>query len=133
MKNPLRQLTIGLLLFNGITSVFGGLMLIIKPDGSGLGMSPDILQFSPFTNFLIPGIILLTANGVLSLVVVFFTIRQLSEYYKLIILQGCILLGWISIQMVMLQTVNSLQIIYGLAGMLLVASGVKLTRRNVLT
>jgi predicted tellurium resistance membrane protein TerC len=96
-------------------------------------MSPDILQFSPFTNFLIPGIILLTANGVLSLVVVFFTIRQLSEYYKLIILQGCILLGWISIQMVMLQTVNSLQIIYGIAGMLMIAAGLRLSRANVVT
>jgi hypothetical protein len=133
MKNMVRQLAIGLLLFNGITSVFGGFMLIIKPDGSGLGMSPDILQFSPFTNFLIPGIILLTANGVLSLVVVFFTFRQLSAYGRLIILQGCILLGWITVQMVMLQTVNSLHIIYGLAGMLLVASGVKLSQKNVLT
>lgn len=133
MKNPVRQLTIGLLLFNGITSVFGGLMLIIKPDGSGLGMSPEILQFSPFTNFLIPGIILLTANGVLSLVVVFFTFRQLSGYGRWIILQGCMLLGWIIVQMVMLQTVNSLHIIYGLAGMLLVASGVKLSQKNVLT
>lgn len=133
MKNPVRQLTIGLLLFNGITSVFGGLMLISKPDGSGLGMSPETLQFSPFTSFLIPGIILFTANGLLSLLVAFITIRQVSGYSWLIILQGCILLGWICVQMVMLQTVNSLQIIFGIAGMLLIAAGLRLSRKNVVT
>ncbi len=133
MKNPIRQLTIGLLLYNGLTSVYGGLMLIIKPDGSGLGMSSEILQFSPFTTFLIPGIILFTANGLLSLVVALYTIRQASGYSRWIIVQGCMLLGWIFVQMVMLQTVNALQLIYGITGMLLIAAGLRLSRANVVT
>lgn len=133
MKNPVRLLTIGLLLFNGITSIFGGLMFMIKPDGSGLGMNPEALQFSPFSSYLVPGIILFTANGLLSLLSVVFTIRQVSGYSRLIILQGCILLGWISVQMVMLQTINYLHIIYAIAGMLLIAAGLRLSRKNVVT
>jgi len=133
MKNSLRLLAIGLLLFNGLTACFGGWVLMAKPDGTGFGMSPEELQYSPFTNFLIPGIILFIANGLLSLVIAFLTIRQVSGYFRWVIFQGCILLGWIGVQMVMLQTVNSLHIIYGIAGMLLIASGLRLSRANVVT
>lgn len=59
---------ISLLLFQVISAFGGGLAMAIKPDGSGLGIPLSILNGSPFSNFLIPGIILCVVLGVLPLI-----------------------------------------------------------------
>ncbi|MBL7845010.1 MAG: hypothetical protein JNK44_14180 [Cyclobacteriaceae bacterium] len=133
MIKTTRILIVSLLLFNGISACFGGYMLISKPDGSGLDMPLSLLEYSPFSNYLIPGIVLFVANGLLSLAVAFFVITKSVHYIKLTILQGFILIGWIVVQMIMLQTVNYLHIIFGALGVLLVVSGILLTKRNVVT
>ncbi|MBX2946200.1 MAG: hypothetical protein KF725_10225 [Cyclobacteriaceae bacterium] len=48
-------------------------------------------------------------------------------------LQGFVLTGWIMVQMIMLQTVNYLHIILGSVGVLLIVSGLLLSRRNIIT
>jgi len=55
--------------FLGVTSLMGPIPLILDPSGGMLHLPPDMLAHSPFHNFLIPGIMLLTANGFLSLAV----------------------------------------------------------------
>lgn len=52
------------------TSLVGGAMLVIKPDGSLLGMQTEWLNESPFKNYLIPGLILFTLNGILPMLTV---------------------------------------------------------------
>lgn len=133
MIKTTRILIILLLLFNGISACFGGYMLMSKPDGSGLDMPLNLLEHTPFSNYLIPGIVLFVANGLLSLVIAFFVVAKSKHYIKLTILQGFILIGWIVVQMIMLQTVNYLHIIFGALGVLLVVSGILLTKRNVVT
>ncbi|MBX2946201.1 MAG: hypothetical protein KF725_10230 [Cyclobacteriaceae bacterium] len=76
MIKTTRILIISLLLFNGISACFGGYRLISKPDGSGLDMPVSFLEHTPFSNYLIPGIVLFVANGLLSLVVAFFVITK---------------------------------------------------------
>ncbi len=133
MNNTARTLAILLLLFNGVSACFGGWMLISKPDGSGLDMSLSWLEHSPFSNYLIPGIILFVANGLLSLGIALLVITKSTHYVRLIVLQGAILTGWIIVQMIMLQTVNYLHIVFGSAGMLLIVSGLMLSKRNIVT
>jgi len=48
--------------FVGLGAMGGGMMAILNPDGPG-GMAVDVLKNSPFSNFLIPGIILFTVIG----------------------------------------------------------------------
>ena len=133
MKNTARTLAILLLLFNGVSACFGGWMLISKPDGSGLDMSLSWLEHSPFSNYLIPGIILFVANGLLSLGIALFVITKSTHYISLVVLQGAILTGWIVVQMIMLQTVNYLHIVFGSAGVLLIGSGLMLSKRDIVT
>lgn len=57
-----------LLLFISAGALYGGGALILKPDGSLLGMQPWRGKI-PFPNFLVPGIILLVFNGLLPLFV----------------------------------------------------------------
>ncbi|MBU3112472.1 hypothetical protein [Clostridium lacusfryxellense] len=49
-------------LFVGIGAMFGGLAAIISPQ-SPMGMSVDVLKNSPFSNYLMPGVILFTIIG----------------------------------------------------------------------
>jgi hypothetical protein len=46
-------------LFIGLSAVGGGLGLVLEPNGSNLGMPLEMLKYSPFSDFLIPGIVLL--------------------------------------------------------------------------
>jgi hypothetical protein len=69
MTGNIKKLTIFLLLLNGIGAIYGGLNLIIYPDGSSFHMPLYILEDSPFHSFLIPGVILFVANGLSSIFV----------------------------------------------------------------
>jgi hypothetical protein len=76
--------------------------LIVDPSGSGLGMSTDMLARSPFPNFLIPGIVLLTVNGLGSLAGALLTFRR-SRYAGLAAIGlGVFLAAWIVIQVIIL-------------------------------
>jgi hypothetical protein len=59
-----RNILISLLLFLGLSAMGGGSLLIISPSGKLLGGLPlSILEHSPFSDFLIPGIILFLILG----------------------------------------------------------------------
>jgi hypothetical protein len=133
MKPTLRNFSIALLLFNGVAACFGGWMLMKYPDGSGLGMPLDLLKYSPFGNFLIPGIILFVVNGLLSLAVAWLTIQQTMHNEKLVMVQGGIMVGWIVIQMIMLQVINYLHVIFIATGTLLIVLGFMMSRRGIVT
>ncbi len=53
--------------FLGVNGSAGGLLLVIKPDGSLLGMQSGWLDHSPFKDYLIPGLLLLIFLGILPL------------------------------------------------------------------
>lgn len=55
------------LLFLGVGALYGGGMLIAKPDGALLGMQQGWLDQSPFHDYLIPGIVLFIFNGLFPL------------------------------------------------------------------
>ena len=60
-----------LLVVEGITAGFGGLSLVLKPDGSGLQLPPEFIQNSPFPNYFIPGLVLFTLVGLYPILVAF--------------------------------------------------------------
>jgi len=47
----------------GIGGIVSGGMLVVAPDGKYLGWTESLLQGSPFTNYLIPGLILVILIG----------------------------------------------------------------------
>jgi len=55
---------LGCLAFLGVSAVFGGIVLTLNPTGSWLQLPRSILQFSPFRDFLIPGLILGIVFGI---------------------------------------------------------------------
>jgi hypothetical protein len=69
MKRPFEVYVLCLLLlFMSVGAIYGGGSLIISPDGSILKMEAGWLNLTPFSNFLIPGIILFTFLGIFPLI-----------------------------------------------------------------
>lgn len=122
----LKMLASFLLLFNGVGAIYGGWNLILYPDGSKLNMSTEILVHSPFTNFLVPGLILYIVNGLFSLVILFLLLIHYKKYAGLVALQGFILCTWLTVQMLMLHMMVPLHAVLGMMGLLLIFCGWKL-------
>ena len=123
MKIFLKVFVALLLLFNGIRAIYGGWHLMTKPDGSSLMMPLDMLEHSPFNNYFVPGIILFIANGLFSLFVLVMLLVNYKKYSLLIIAQGVVLVTWIIVQIIMIQTIEKVHVIYGGAGILLIICG----------
>lgn len=136
----IRWTAIVLLAFLGLTSVIGGVPLIIDPSGKLLQMPLDLLRHSPFDSFLIPGIILLCANGLLGLFICWLALKRARHYGFWTAFEGCVLFGWIAVECWMIRAVSWPHWLYGavavglmLTGALLWRAGVRETPRRVST
>jgi hypothetical protein len=125
-----RTIAIWLLAFLGIGAIGGGGLMILDPSGRRMGMPHRFLDYSPFHSFLIPGIILLLANGVLPLLIMLVAIRRWRGYGWWVAFQGCILTGWITVEVIMLRGVGWPHYLYGATGLALIAMGMMLTRET---
>ena len=120
-----------LLLFNGIGAIYGGSSFILHPDGSGLKMTTGWLNNSPFTDYLIPGIILFIANGLFSLFTLVMMFSGNRRYPFFVMAQGVILTGWIVIQILLVQRVYYLHFVLGSIGIALVILGLLMNLATV--
>lgn len=93
-----RRWLIGLLLFNGVGAVFGGIGLLVDT----FNMPVDLLDGTPFADYTIPGWILLLTVGGSSLSAAF--MLWLRKRYAALagIVAGVVLLGWIVVEFVMI-------------------------------
>ena len=124
-----RKIVIAALVFVSFTAIVGAVPLILYPSDRPWGyMSQSMLQYSPFHSFLIPGIILLLANGVLSLLVLYLTVQQRPLYGGWVACQGGVLAGWIIVEVMMLRVMIWAHYLYLVVGLVLIVSGIALTR-----
>ena len=123
MTKVLRLCAIILLFINGIAALAGGVTLIGDPSGEGMGWTKDMLEHSPFDDYLIPGVFLFTLNGLLSFMVMFLTIKKNNLYTSYIILQGAVLCGWIITEIMMIRLCHPLHFIFLAVGLLLIVCG----------
>ena len=130
-KSFLKSCVVTLLLANGVGALFGGTTLIVHPDGSGIGLPLSILRYSPFVDFLIPGIILFVTNGVCSFIVLLIVLRKMPRSYLYVMAEGAILTGWIIVQVIMIRGVGALHFIFGGIGLALMGCGWAMNGQSV--
>lgn len=99
MKTFLKILAIFILLYIGLGALYGSWMLLSDTSGGNFYLSADLLKHSPFHDYLIPGIILLLFNGLLPLFIVVSVFRKTKNHPRLVILQGLILIGWLTVEL----------------------------------
>ena len=122
-----RVISIVLLFFNGISAIFGGGGLILDPTGSSMQMPIELLECSPFSNFLIPGIILFSVNGLFNLFVGILGIRKNTWFPLLTIVCGLLLVSWLTIQIIMIRDFYPpAHLTYYMVGIIMVFLGFKL-------
>jgi len=123
---PARIVSIAALLFLAGTAILGAVPMIADPHGEPWEMPQSLLENSPFHSFLIPGIVLLVMNGLMSLVVLALTFRRSRNYGWWIAAQGSILFGWLAVECAVLQVVVWPHYFYGAVALILVVSGLVL-------
>jgi hypothetical protein len=123
MKIFFKILAGALLIFNGMSALYGGLNLVVYPNGNSLGLPLDWLEHSPFENYFIPGLILFTLIGLSSLFICVAILLDSKKYALLILIQGTILAAWIVVQIIMIRFESYLQLVYGLVALLLIVCG----------
>ena len=125
---PLRgmaRLVVVLEIFLGLGALFGGGALMLAPDGHLLGMPTSLLAGSPFSSFLIPGTILFTVIGIAPLLAAAMAVRRHALAPLAAVAVGLSLIGWVSIEMVVLAGLGSLAwTLYLVLGTCIAAIGV---------
>jgi hypothetical protein len=134
-KNPpfFAILLMLLQLFQAISALFGGFVLIYDPSGGKMQMPLTWLKNSPFDNFLVPGIILFLLLGILPLFTLYSLIarpkwkwanilniypdRHFAWTYSLYL--GIMLSIWITVQIFMVGYGSILQTVFAAMGILI--------------
>jgi len=126
----MRVVAIVLLVFVGLTALMGSVPMILYPSGDSTLLSLSMLSGSPFHSFLIPGILLFTANGLLAFTIVWLVSRRAAHSGRWTALQGCVLLAWIVAQCCLLHTVVSLHYFYSGIASVLISCGLIMNREE---
>ena len=130
LQNSIRIIAIVFLFIIGLNALAAGYSFIVEPSGKGLGMTTNYLQYAPFTNFLIPGIILFTAIGVFSILTAIMAIKRKGLFPQFIFIEGCLLLGWIVIQVLMVKDINWMHITCFCIGIALILAGIMIVPKQ---
>ena len=139
------SILIALLGFLSLGAFYGGIVLIISPDGSFFKMPLDLLSNSPFKAFFIPGIILLTTFGIFPIFVIygliikpesmiFDKLNLLYDYHfawTFAVYIGFGQIIWINIQTLIFNSVDIIHTIYSSLGILIICVALlPQTRKN---
>lgn len=128
LRGFLKYVALFLLALNGIGAFIGSIPMILDPSGITSNIQLRYLEHSPFSDFLIPGIVLFVCNGLLSTIAFVVLTFNWRFHGWLVFLQGIVLTIWIIVQVIMLREFNFLQLAFGLIGIALVVLGHYLSR-----
>jgi len=116
MKRKL-QVILGIIqAFVAIGAIPAGLSMIIQPDGSGLGMTLDLLAGSPFKDFFIPGLFLFSVNGILNLASALFSFFRFRYTGISGVCLGLALIVWVGVQVFAIGLISFMQPLYFFIG-----------------
>lgn len=122
----LRISAIVLLVLVAINALVAGYLFMSDPRGTPMGISTELLKYTSFTSFFVPGLVLFIVNGLFALFTALAMIRFWPFCAFLLFCQGVLLSGWILIQVILLREFNMLHASLGLIGLFFVAVGLLL-------
>lgn len=132
VRPPSRALIVTLMVLEaviGVAAAVGGGILVADPTGAGLGTEVAMLSGSPFSDFLVPGIVLLAVIGCGHLAAAVVTAAGGRTTALLAAMLGAFLVLWILAQWLWLTPTMFLQPVCVALGASEVALGLLLVRR----
>ena len=116
--------------FIGLGAVVGGLALVLEPSGSNIGVPHEMLKSTPFSTFLVPGIVLLIVNGIGSLIGAIASIKRYGCAGGIAIALGLFLAAWILLQVYWFTGIHWLHVLYLGLGLLELTLGLLLRKES---
>ncbi len=113
-----------------LSAIPAGLAFAIKPDGSLMQMDASIYKLPLFTDFLIPGLVLLVIIGGGHLASALLLLRKAQKSLNLALMMSVILQSWIGIQVLLIGFTNWLQPFIFLLGLMEMLLTFALLRRR---
>ncbi|MFZ7127697.1 MAG: hypothetical protein ACOWWM_16185 [Desulfobacterales bacterium] len=113
----------------GLSAILGGVQLVSDPTGSGAGLPLDWLQGSPFSDYFIPGLVLLVAIGLGTSVAAGATWLGFHRAGLLAMSSGLVLVVFILTEVWMVGLRTFLQPLFLVLGLLILALGIVAERR----
>lgn len=104
-------------IFNGLSALAGGVGLMSDPSGGNVAMETEWLEGTPFSTFLIPGIILFVVNGIGNVTGFFLTLRKHFYAAEIGLVFGAVMMGWIIVQVILIGYMSFLQPLYFATGL----------------
>lgn len=108
----------------GLGALTGGIALVARPDGSVMHFEVELLAGSPFTDFLVPGLILGGLFGIGSFVVAALGLAHVRLAPFLAFAIGCAQMIWIVVQLSIIREVSVLHPAFFGVGLLIAVSAV---------
>lgn len=118
-----RLLSIAILVLVAVCNLYFGIRMIQDPSGASVGLSHTLLRGSMFSDFYIPGWILVSALGLFALLAIALVLKNNRYYPVVIIVQGVLVIVCVVVQMVILGNDNFLQYFFLMTGMFLIVLG----------
>lgn len=108
-------------LTQGVSGLAGGLGLVADPSGGAVGLPLTWLDGTPFSDYLVPGLILSSVLGAFPLLVAGGLWRRRRWAWHGSLVVGAALVTWVLVEILMIGYVSRppLQAIYGLLGLLI--------------
>ena len=118
------KLSIASLVLLGVGALAGGIALVLRPDGSVMHFDVQLLAGSPFTDYLVPGLILGGLFGIGSLVVAVMGLRRSRLAPFLAFAIGSAQMIWIIVELAIIKEVSLLHPMFFAVGLVIAASSV---------
>lgn len=105
----------------GVTALVGGGNLLLDPTGASMDLPLAWLAGTPFSDYLVPGLVLFGLFGLGSFVVAYGLVMRTDWALVAAVGLGVALVGWIGTQIALIGVVHVLHFVYGGLGLALVA------------
>ena len=118
-----RTTALVLLFFLGLSALPASIIMIVDPSGMKMGLPPEMLDQTPFHDFLFPAILLGFFNGILSLLFAILVIKKHRLQVWMVMFQGGVLMTWLTAEGIMGLYYPPLTLPYYLVATLLLSCG----------
>lgn len=108
----MKKILVALITFIALTSIVSGIYMVIFPTGTILNLPITLLEGTPFKDFQIPGLILSIVVGGVNFLALFFMLQKNANRFNWAMAGGIVLAGWIAAQVMLIQTLHWLHVIY---------------------
>jgi len=104
----------------GLSALSGGLTLALNPDGGAMQLSVTQLSRSPFSDYLVPGVLLAVVVGGANLLASVLSVSQHRWSRAASLVAGLSLVGYVGCEVLMFPA-SPLQVVAGALGLIIVA------------